>query len=910
MIRSIKSQIHVVILTETWIKNDLEALRLKLPNFTHYFNYRKHMRGGGVSVYVRNELKHEFLEEECEEGNHFLWIHLSKFSLDIGAIYKQPSANTDEFLEKYAGYLSKRKRVLVFGDFNLNLLSKERPVKEYKIMIQENGLRILNNVNQKYCTRETLNSKSILDHVCTSLKENHFKLIIMESNLSDHKQIYFEVNRFKPERPKRVKYTTIDYENLYKTIDESNTQENIYEKFEHSIHQAIAKNQIEKIKILNLPKSDWINKNITNSIIERNILWHNHKKSPEDEELRRKFLEKRNKVSREIQLTKNQYYHKEFKKCEKNPFKMWQLINNLSNNKMKDNGYPKKLLISECIISDDKAICESFNTFFATIGPKLANQIPKQYHSIQLAASSTSKHSTQKLAHIDPTNIEEVRKIIKSLKTNTSSGIDGVNAKLIKYIDSLVAENFTACINKCLQEGYFPNSLKMAKVSPIFKSGNRLDPGNYRPISVLPVFSKVFEKILHNRLSSHLTNIDFLSSKQYGFRPQSSTLSACIDLVTNIKVNIDKKKIALGIFIDLKKAFDTVSHQKLLTKLHDIGVTDVAQNIFASYLTNRYQIVKIAKIQSDPQPITYGVPQGSILGPLLFLVYIDSIQHIGLKGDITLYADDTCLFYFDQSVDKIIEQAQQDLNILNTWLKSNLLTINIAKTNYIVFAAKNKIIGDFNQLTINDEPIQRVNQEKYLGLILDQQLTWKPHIDKIRAKVTSLTGALRGIVKCLPYKVRLTIYNSLAKSQLQYLIEIWGSAAKSHLNKLQTAQNKLIRILFGYKRLTSTVKIYKETKLMNLSQLHKYNTCILIRKIITKDIRSNITFSKRSQIQKRITRQANHLILIKHRTNYGKKCITNEGAQHYNKIPDYIKDSKTITTFKNKLKYHIQKDFS
>lgn len=224
-------------------------------------------------------------------------------------------------------------------------------------------------------------------------------------------------------------------------------------------------------------------------------------------------------------------------------------------------------------------------------------------------------------------------------------------------------------------------------------------------------------------------------------------------------------------------------------------------------------------------------------------------------------------------------------------------------TSYLL--QKNKVIHNHDPLVINNVTLQAVEQEKYLGLILDNKLSWKPHINSLRSKITSLTGALRRIVRCLPKRVRYTIYNSLIKPNLEYLIEIWGSAAKTNLKPLQISQNKIMKVLFNYKRLTPTSSIYKDTKILNISQTYVYNTCILIRKIIYKDIHSHITFTKRSEVQKRLTRQANNILLRPPRTLYGKKNIIYEGAQLYNQLPKDVKDAKSMLVFKRALKQYI-----
>lgn len=910
IIKSFASTLHIVILTETWIKTLDEAQRFQIPGYYHYFNFRCSTRGGGVSIYVHNNLSHSLIEDHINNGNHYLWIHIQKYSLDIGAIYRKPElTNISNFLDTYSAQLHNRKRGITFGDFNINLLSTDRTTILYNETLQEAGYNIINKIDQTYCTRETATAKTIIDHVCSNLNDTEYSLAIIDTPMSDHKQVYFEIKRYEPKPRQKVTYEAIDYDILYKTVKEdtiNSNYNNIYEVLENKLIASIKKSKIVKTKMMNPPKQEWINKTVILEINLRNILWKDHKHNRKDKEKAETFIKKRNEVSEYIQHTKSTYYTKEFNKCKKKPRKMWSLINSLSLNKIKETSAPNKLEVSEGVISDTTDICETFNKFFSNVGSILAAQIINSLsYNFSTETASASGSKTCILDKMMLATTCEVERIINNLNSNTSSGIDGINTKSIKAVKNLILHELTHCINFCLENGIFPDSLKIAKVTPIFKSGKKTDPGNYRPISVLPIISKIFERVLYNRLETFLTSINFLYEKQYGFRPKSNTLSASIDIVTKIKLCIDKKQIALGVFIDLKKAFDTVSHCLLLNKLNDIGITGTALKIFKSYLSNRTQVVKIGQTKSKHNAITYGVPQGSILGPLLFLIYINSIHTIGLKGDIALYADDTSLFYFGKSIESIIADAQCDLDKLNTWFQGNLLTINVSKTNYIIFAAVNKKMPNFVPLTINNQPITRVYQERFLGLILDSNLNWKPHLLQIKSKLTSLTGALRGVVRCLPPQVRYTIYNSLVKPHLDYLIEVWGTAAKTNLNMIQIAQNKLIKRLFNYNFLTPTTILYKETKILNILQSYIYNTCILIRKILTKDIHIQITFTKKQQVQKIKLRNANDIKLSVPRTNYGKKSIMYEGAQLYNKLPKDIKHAKSIKTFKKLLKHYL-----
>ncbi|XP_045488502.1 uncharacterized protein LOC123690046 [Pieris rapae] len=750
---------------------------LQIPSYTHYYNYRQNKRGGGVSIFVHNNLKHHLVEEKCVDDTHYLWVYVKKFSLNIGAIYKPNKMNVDDFLEIYSQQLHKLKRTIVFGDYNLDLLNPDSATRKYKNTLKENNYKILNKISPKHCTRETNSTKTMLDHVSCNLSENNFHIVTAESSMSDHKQILLEIKQYQPPTIIKQQYNAVDLSKLYRLLDQyPKNHENVeYNELARKLQSCLNKCRITKVKFLNPPRQDWIKKDLLEEINRKNILWQKYKTNAMDTNLKAEYEHIKARVSHNIRKSKSEYYCKRFEENSSKPRKMWQLINELSKNKLHSRTGPDKLETEAGTITDKKEICESFNSYFSTIGSTLANMISKKSKVIQILEECRLTDRTE-LRFLKPVTTKEVITIIKNFDCNTASGIDGISTKSIKCVKDIIATELTLCINYHLARGTFPNELKVAKIVPIHKAGSKFDPCNYRPISVLPVLSKVFEKILYKRLHSFLNSKDFFYQKQYGFRAQSNTLAATIDLVTKIKNKIDQKQLALGIFIDLKKAFDTISHEKLLQKLELTGVTGKALEIFKSYMENRTQIVKIGEYESNPCALNYGVPQGSILGPLLFLTYINSIFELGLKGDISLYADDTSLFYFGNSVEVLVADAQNDLNLLHEWFQSNLLTINITKTNYVIFAAKNKKINNNFELKIDEKLLERKTKEKYLGLTLDSNLTWKPHLEKIKLKLIPLTGALRNITNCLPRKVRYLIYNSLVKPHIDYLIEVWGYA--------------------------------------------------------------------------------------------------------------------------------------
>ncbi|CAF4833004.1 unnamed protein product [Pieris macdunnoughi] len=793
VLKSFSTIIHIILLTETWIKNEKQACELKLPNYTHYYNYRTDTIGGGVSIYVHNSLEHNLSESIYQDGNNYLWVQLKRYKIEVGVIYYPGNTNYNQFLEAYTQQLRRRRRAIVFGDFNTDLLTKNTKSKQYIELMNEIGYTILNKISKKYSTRDSTTRKSILDHATTNLIKDHFHMALIESSMSDHKHIYVELKTGKILKKEIIEYQAIDYEKLGKLtttlgLDEDNDD---YKILENSIIDHVNNCKIIKKKILNEPQKDWINNELISEINQRNKLWIKLKNMRDCETTKQEFEDYKNYVSKRIRDTKDAYYFQKFIKLKNNPKKMWNLVNDLAKNKTNTSCGPSKIIINSIEITNKNNICEEFNRYFTGIGKILADEIPKTYHDNFSKALPSTKQSTN-LMILEPCSSDEILKVINNLDTHCSAGLDGISTKSIKCIKDHIAKNLSKCFNKLLEIGEFPDSLKIAKVTPIFKSGSKTNTGNYRPISVLPIISKILEKILYNRLTKYLTSINFLFERQYGFRPKSNTLTATIDLITKIRTNIDNKNITLGVFIDLKKAFDTVSHKLLLQKLECIGIKGTALKIFQSYLKNRFQVVKIDNTQSKPLPIEYGVPQGSILGPLLFLIYINNLHEIGLNGHLTLYADDTCLFYFGSSIKDIFSRAQEDLNLLFTWFQYNLLTVNASKSCYIIFKSKNKKVLPHDPLKINNTVIEEKNTEKYLGLRMDSGLTWNTQIEHIRSKLCSLMGSLRHIARCIPRQVRYTIYNSLVKPHLLYLIEVWGSAAKTKLINIQCRPLDLI----------------------------------------------------------------------------------------------------------------------
>ena len=380
---------------------------------------------------------------------------------------------------------------------------------------------------------------------------------------------------------------------------------------------------------------------------------------------------------------------------------------------------------------------------------------------------------------------------------------------LVKQSKSIISHILSRLLNNCMIMGHFPQTLKTGKITPIFKKGNKELIENYRPVSTLPIFGKIFEKVIYRRLYNFFISKGILTDSQFGFRKGHSTTHAIHHSVNIIKQAHKLKKHVIGIFIDLSKAFDTLDHSILLHKLNNGGIRGNANKLIESYLTGRKQYTNYSGHDSDTLSVLFGVPQGSVLGPLLFLLYINDIVNC-FNGDgcrFILYADDTNIFIIDNSRESASSKANIILELVHSFMKSNLLHINLGKCCYMYFkppsrklfgtCARSRPYEQILKIKINGHTIKEVDQTKFLGIIIDNNLTWLPHVENLHKKLKSATGTIRRIRHNIPKENYKSLYFSLFESHMNYGITLFGGIGKKHLEKLFRVQKHCVRLLFG-----------------------------------------------------------------------------------------------------------------
>ena len=409
---------------------------------------------------------------------------------------------------------------------------------------------------------------------------------------------------------------------------------------------------------------------------------------------------------------------------------------------------------------------------FLYFGSTVENKIP---HS-NISYSHYLKHvCINKSFYLRPATADEIHDIIKSMDLNKSLGPNSIPIYIMKLCNAFFSNCLLKIVNLSFVTGIFPDLCKIAKVVPIFKKDDPLKCNNYRPISLLPIFSKIFEKLIYSRMYSFLEKNNLLQDKQFGFRSKHSTTHALISLTESIKNFLDKKDIVSGIFIDLEKAFDTVNHSILCDKLNYYDFRGKFNDLIKSYLTNRKQFVSINGYDSTKLDITCGVPQGSTLGPLLFLLYINDLQNSLKFAKSSHFADDTCLTYSNKNPKTLETNLNHDLKNLTQWLRANRLSLNVDKTKLLIFKSKyNKNQYQDMIIKLLGKRLEPSTSVKYLGIHIDHNLSWDCHIKEMNAKLSRTNGILSNLRHYVPKKTMLSVYYALFYSHMTYGSLVWS----------------------------------------------------------------------------------------------------------------------------------------
>lgn len=905
-----KQNCDILVLAETWLQRD-EVKYFNLEDYNAIHACREG-RAGGVSIYIKNHINYKILQViDGLSPYNFICIALPELKLEVCGIYRPPRYLFTDFMDSFQNILLNQKnKTIIIGDININVLDgNSDETIEYSNMLTVRNYRIANIINGDNATRIS-NTMSLIDHVLIN-KNLTCNVSVMDYAISDHKPLTIGVNIhstiFKPKAQKTVEI--VNKKVFKKKFDilcrNTETSINSFNNLVTMI-QKCKTEASHKIMFRHREGNGWMTYDIQNLIKQRDKLYKQlnmmKKNNTYNENLENSYKKAKNIVSKEIRKQKYLFFKNSWDRAGTDSKKQWKIINNLLNqNKTKE--AIATLSVNKSTISNPYHIANEFNSYFTSIGQSIVASLDND----PVNANFTEFREIEQgnTMYIKPTTEEEIKETLLSLKINSAAGFDNISVKdLILLKDNLVPI-LTKLINDVFITGIFPEILKVGKITPIHKAGNKDNVQNYRPITVVCSLSKIIETLIKSRMLEFITKYIGFDEYQYGFIKKSNTLSATTDLINSITSDIDKRKTVIAVFIDLKKAFDVVNHPTLLNKLSLIGIRGKVLSIIETYLQDRPQFVKIENISSDEMMNNCGVPQGSILGPLLYSLMVLSMRLAALTGRYFNFADDTVLLYSGTSNKQLETDINEDLLRFTSWLRHNKLKINSDKTVFMIFQQKNTPYIDID-LKINNASITRVEFAKYLGLIIDDKLTWRYHMAKLSKKIIAMLGALSRCSDFLNSSNRNLIYSSFILSHIRYLINIWGTCGTSLHKKLQVSQNTAIKILFKKHYRTSTESLYNQTGLQPIKYYLELEQCKQIYKILAGNLKCNSKITINNEIYSHNTRGKNDIYIEHMRTNKGLFNPLTQSFLMYNSLPICIREITSYNVFVNNLKCFLR----
>ena len=806
------SNIDVMCLSETWLKEGLTSNILEIPGYRlarfdrNWFEDNNIKKGGGLCMYINQKI--EFTDSDIRKLNssskdiEIQWMNI-KFpkmrNIIIANIYRPPQGNVKNCCKYIRSCLDNfddidKSDIFFMGDFNINVYKKTSPEsKDLLNLMSTYGFKQYINETTRFGTKNTC-----IDLIFTNCDYIN-NTGTLDWNYSDHQAIF--VTKKKPKTKKNKmkfygrsykNYNTEDFQECLRKLDWSNlfNIENPNEAWEFFVSKIIENlDQICPLKefSVNEYKEKWMNRDLMELIIDKDIALKKAKKSKNDIIYARKI---RNETGKIIEKAKKDFLENEFINSKGDPKRFWKNIYSIlpktSIDKQKDVIHLKNENGNNVNSIDTS---EYINEFFINIGPNLANKINDswEYYDNDEINSIENFKIDRGLVHLYVTEID----------TTKSSGIDYISSRCLK--EALIALNtqISYLFDISVKSGIFPDLWKIATVVPLFKGGQKEDVSNYRPVSLLPVPGKILEKLIHTQVMSFFNENNCLCEHQSGFRPNHSTLNSIVDLTNDIFESINTNKVTLAAFIDLKKAFDTVNHKILIKKLEHMGIRGKNLQWIESYLDNRFQRTICNNTLSKLDKIKCGVPQGSILGPLFFLVYINDIKNIMNDVKYQLYADDTVLYCSGNNYEECVIELQNTINKFVSWCSKNALTINIKKTKVMTFGSKNKVKKAKNiNIKINNEILGHVPTYKYLGIHLDQTLNYKYHSENLLKLINHKLYMFSKIRKYLNVSSALTIYKTMILPYYDYGDIIYMSSNIPEIKKMDKNHIRGLRIGF------------------------------------------------------------------------------------------------------------------
>ena len=814
----------------------------------------------------------------------------------------------------------------MLGDFNINLLNSDCISSHANFLDHLGSCQVLPYITLP--TRITSQSNTLIDNIF--LSANNFSSLSgnLIVGISDHlpqflfldikgKSISIKNNNLKRD------WAKFDEEKFHNDFNNTNWDQILqcekndseasfnafFDKFTslYDKHVPLVKLTKKQAKLRSKP---WITKGLLTSMkIRDSVLCDmNDTGDPKLKQFlfsRYKFY--RNRIVTLLRLSKKLHYRNYFVANSNNVRKVWTGIREIISVKNSKASNDISLLVNNTVTSDPVTVSESFNEFFSSVATKVRSKIPASRHNFSTWLQNPHQHSI----FLSPSDPDEIQTILNSFSKNKASGPNSIPLNILNIVSQEISIILSNLVNLSFLTGIFPSKLKEAMVIPVFKNGSPLSTENYRPISLLSNIDKVYQKLMHKRLVKFLENTNCLYPLQFGFRPKHSTSSALINCTEKIRKALDSGKYVCSVLIDLRKAFDTVDHDILFSKLNFYGVRGVALSWFKSFLSNRSQYVSVSGTKSSIKFILHGVPQGSVLGPLLFLLYVNDLHHAIPFSMVNLFADDTLLLGQQASVKSLAKRINIDLKCLVNWLNANKISLNSKKSELLLFSPT-RVTNSFDfKVKINGTRLYPSDSAKYLGLIIDSKLNWDNHISNVCKKLVRANGAISILRHFVSRDILLSIYYALFHSHLSYSANVWALNNNS-TKRILNLQKKAVRLMTFSEFNAHSLPLFTQLRILSFPDFIQFCNIIFMYNLLNGNLPSPLydTFDlfDITRVESRPRRTKSGLLRFPKVSTirFGNFSLTYQAVASWDLLQNYLDVDNMSNLSLSRLKYLIK----
>lgn len=911
----------IILLCETFL-TEKNHTRYNLDGYDLISEFRRKKLKGGVSILIRSHIQYvERVDLRVFEEGMFesVFIEISqkgKNSVVIGEVYRIPGTNEKEFIEKYESILLKirqeHKKIIIGTDQNLDLLKLNYHNNTMKFFESNLGNNVIPTIYKP--TRVTHNSATLIDNIYIDAQLSaDVRSFIVKSDISDHYMCLTLIfDNLLQITNNNQSFTIRDInDSVLRNMKASLRNRNWNDLNNMTVHESSERliKEIQTVMDLYAPErikyssklkkvghEPWFSEGLRISSRKCYQMYQNVISKSRNSIEFLNYKQYRNTFNKLRRKAKFLYYHDLIQENRYNSKKLWNILHKLTGKIVNKKNISDEILVNGVRENNKYIISNAFAKHYSTVGKILADRIEAKGN-----IKDPMQNLFNRIQHncfLFPTTQQEIEKLVKNLKIKNSHGYDNISNRMLKKIYPSIIEALVIIFNKSMQTGEFPNNMKLAIVKPLYKGKSKFEIVNYRPVCLLSVISKILEKIINFRVTKFLKKHNILYEGQYGFRQGRSTTDAILDFTGNILDNLNLGHYTISLFLDMSKAFDSIKHETLFKKLEFYGIRGNVLKWFQSYLSGRYIKVNYNHKLSEEYEITYGTPQGSVLGPLMYIILAnDLVKSLKFCSCIT-FADDTTLYASGNNLKYLYKKVNADLEKLGDWFASNSLTLNADKTKFIIFKPKRKQIGYNGIIKLAGKKIERVKHIKFLGVMIDESLEWNLQVKTVLTRMISGNYSLAMVKNILPPSTKLMIYFSNVHCHLNYALSVWGPLLKvRELNKIRKQQNKSIRLIYKVSNRTRLSDFYKKGNILLIDDLIKLSLLKISFRFIYGTLPLRITNLFDIAHHEYYTRNRNNMRAPHHTIDLYNKSYLAQAPHLWLHIQDTLKEIVNIKAF-------------